>query len=220
MRPSWCRLLVLSLRRRVPSTNSDTQVRRRYFFSQRWTDRLIVFTRSTAWAISANAVVCPTNILTQIESKLTKGDKLDDCIVVCSPTQTNRIMSHEPVGGDSSFLSIARLESASESICPTLNDAASFSPSPGQKLAVLLAAHADHAAGQQDDPKTITCRLILLKIDQVQRDASQSPVALYCEATENPGPAVAAPVFNSTGQVVGCVESTDRTSVRVVPSLI
>jgi pSer/pThr/pTyr-binding forkhead associated (FHA) protein len=180
------------------------------------TDRLIGFTRSTAWSISPNAVVCPTNILSQIESKLTKGDKLDDCIVVCSPSQTLRIMSHEPLGADFSFLSIARLESASESICPTLVDAASFSPALGQKLA-LLVAHGAHAAEQQDDPKTITRRLILLKIEQIQRDASQSPVALYCTAAESPGPAVAAPVFDGAGRVVGCVESTDKTDVRVVP---
>lgn len=180
------------------------------------TDRLIGFTRSTAWAVSANAVVCPTNILNQIEGKLTKGDKLDDCIVVCSPAQTLRVMSHKPLGGAFSFLSVARLESASETVCPMSNDPASFSPSLGEKLGLLVAG-ADRAAEQQDDPKTIGRRLIALSIDQVQRDASQSPIALYCTAAESPGPATAAPVFDGAGHVIGCVESTDKNEVRVIP---
>jgi pSer/pThr/pTyr-binding forkhead associated (FHA) protein len=179
---------------------------------------LVAFIGSTAWAISPDTIVCPTDVLKQFESMLTKGDKLDDCIVVCSPSRTLRIMKHSPADGEGAFLSIGRLEASTEAVPFEPRTASAFMPEPGQKLAVLVAAGATSTPGKpNDDPATISRRLISLKIDRIQRDAQQAPLAWYCTAAEDPGPAVAAPVFDGAGQVVGCVESATKTEIRVVP---
>jgi pSer/pThr/pTyr-binding forkhead associated (FHA) protein len=179
---------------------------------------LVAFMRSTAWAISPSAIVCPTDVLKHVEGMLTKGDKLDDCIVVCSPSKTLRIMKHSPADGEGAFLSVGRLEAPAETVSLDPRAAPEFVPEPGQKLAVLVAAGAPTPPGRpNDNPATISRRLIVLKVDRIQRDAKEVPLAWHCTAAEDPGPATAAPVFDGAGQVVGCVESTTNTDIRVVP---
>jgi pSer/pThr/pTyr-binding forkhead associated (FHA) protein len=179
---------------------------------------VVSFMRSTAWAISPDTIVCPTDVLKHFESLLIKGDKLDDCIVVCSPTQTLRIMNHSPAEGEGAFLSMGHIEARVQAVDFRLEAATSFAPEPGQKLAVLVAAGASSAPGRpNDDPATISRRLVSLKIGRIQRDAGQMPLAWFCTASDDLGQATAAPVFNGAGQVVGCVESASKTAVRVVP---
>ena len=179
---------------------------------------LVAFIRSTAWAISPKAIVCPTDILKHVEGMLTKGDKLDDCVVVCSPSKTLRIMKHSPADGEARFLSVGRLEAPAETVSFDPRAASAFVPEPGQKLAVIVAAGAATPHGQpNDNPASISRRLIVLKVDRIQRDAQEAPLAWHCTAADDPGPATAAPVFDGAGRVVGCVESTTKTDVRVVP---
>ena len=179
---------------------------------------LVAFMRSTAWAISPDAIVCPTEDLKQVEAMLIKGDKLDDCIVVCSPSKTLRIMKHSPADGEGAFLSVGRLEAPAETVSFDSRAASAFVPEPGQKLAVLVAAGAPSPPGKPyDNPASISRRLIVLKVDRIQRDAQEAPLAWHCTAAEDPGPATAAPVFDGTGRVVGCVESTTKTDIQVVP---
>lgn len=180
------------------------------------TERVIVFTRSTAWAISPDTIVCPSSMLEQIEKARNKSGSGDECGVVCNPSRTLRIMTHAPCGGDGGFLSIGRLEAPAESVSVARQAAPAFEPVPGQKLAVIVAS-GPSSGGQADDPKTIVRRLVTLTVDQVQRDAQQSPLRLYCTPAEDVGPAVAAPVFDGTGCVVGCVEWAKKTELRVVP---
>jgi hypothetical protein len=180
------------------------------------TNGMICFTGWTAWAISPDTIVCSTNVLKRIEKTLTRGDEPDDCIVVCSPAKTLRVMKHSPVEGEGEFLSVGHIEAPSETVSFNAEAASAFVPEPGRKLAVLV-AHSPPADGQPDNPTTISSRLIWLKIDQIQRDAQQAPLAWHCTAAEAPGQAVAAPVFDAAGRIVGCVESTSKTEVRVVP---
>ena len=77
---------------------------------------LVAFIRSTAWAISPDTIVCSTDVVTHFEGMLTKGDKLDDCIVVCSPTKTLRILKHSPLDGEGAFLSVGRLEGPTDAV--------------------------------------------------------------------------------------------------------
>jgi len=178
----------------------------------------VFFIRSTAWAILPRALVCPTDVLKHWEGVLKKGDKLDDCIVVCNSSKTLRILKHSPAGGEGVFLSLALPEAVAEAVPFEPQAVSAFVPEPGLKLAVLVAAGPDSAPGQpNDDPATISRRLVYLKIDRIQRDAQQAPLALYCTAAEDPGPATAAPVFDGAGHVVGCIESATKTEARVVP---
>lgn len=179
------------------------------------TDRLLVFTRSTAWTIGQDRIVCPTKILDQIEKSLIKGDKLDDCIVVASPSQTLRILKHEAVDG-SPLISVGRLESRAESVCSMIAGTDGFKPQPKQKLA-LLVAQAAGERGQVDDPKSISRRLVELTIDQVSRDSSGEPTTIICVPADDPGPATGAPVFDGAGRVVACVERTKKDEVRAIP---
>ena len=113
-------------------------------------------------------------------------------------------------------MSVGKIEAPTETVLFNAEAASAFVPAPGQKLAMLV-AHTPPADGQPDDPTTISSRLIWLKLDEIQRDARQAPLSWRCTAAEDPGQAVSAPVFDAEGRIVGCVESTSKTEVRVVP---
>lgn len=176
------------------------------------TDRLLVFTHSTAWAVSADRLICPTSILEQIDRKLTTGDKLDDCIVGANPEQTIRALSHSPVPGYPS-VSLAQLEGQAKAVCP-VGDGPALAPS--QQLG-LLVADGKRVADQPDDAKSISRRLIMVKIDQLQRDNTGAVAAAYCTAADEPGPAAGAPLFNGAGQVIAFVDSVDKSEIRAIP---
>lgn len=180
------------------------------------TDGLICSTGLTAWAISPDTIVCSTDVLARIERALCKGDELGGCIVVRSRSRTLRVVKHSPLDGDGAFLSVARTEAPVETVCFDSRATSAFVPEPGQKLAVLV-ARSRPGSGQADDPTAVLVQPITLKVEQVQRDTQQAPLAWRCTAAEDPGPAVAVPVFDGAGRVVGCVESTHKTEVRVVP---
>lgn len=179
------------------------------------TGRLLVFTRSTAWAIGRDRIVCPTKILDQIENSLIKGDKLDDCIVVASPIQTLRVLKHQAVDG-SPQVSVGRLDSPVDVVCNVVARTNGFKPTPKQKLAMLVAQAAGDK-GQVDEPKSISRRLVELTIDQISRDSSGEPTEIICVPADDPGPAAGAPVFDGMGRVVACVERAKKDEVRAIP---
>ena len=163
-------------------------------------------------------MVCPSDVLKHWESILKQGDKLDDCIVVCSPSKTLRILRHAAVDGEGAFLSVGRLEASAEAVSFEPQAASAFVPEPGQKLAMLVTAGANSTSGQpNDDPATISCRLISSEDRADPTRPATGPVGLVLCRSRRPRTATAAPVFDGTGRVVGCVESATKTETRVVP---
>ena len=110
-----------------------------------------------------------------------------------------RVVKHSPLDGDGAFLSVARTEAPVETVCFDFRAASAFVPEPGQKLAVLVARLA-RAVGQADNPTAVLVAADNVEVEQVQRDTQQAPLARRCTAAEDPGPAVAVPVFDGAGE--------------------
>ena len=89
---------------------------------------------------------------------------------------------------------------------------AAFAPKPGERLTMLVAE-----PRTADDATTVSVRPIWLRFDQVRQDGNAARAVWRCTAAEEFPAAVAAPVLDEAGHVVGCVESIQKTEVRVVP---
>ena len=164
------------------------------------TQRVVVFTRTTAWAIGPQAIVCPTSMLDQIDNARDKGGKGDECGVVCNPARTVRIMNHAPWRrARGSFPLDWPSRAPADTVAIDRQAAAAFEPAQGQKLAVIVARGAAKS-DQPDDPKSINCRVTMLTIDQIQarrRQAVAGEAVLHIRGVKLPRPSQSALVFDS-----------------------
>jgi pSer/pThr/pTyr-binding forkhead associated (FHA) protein len=169
---------------------------------------------AVGWACRPDVVVCPTEFLVGLEKLLAREappDRgLDARLAVFTPRQTLAILKHVAGSGPADGFSLAVLEAPLESSCSVAIDS-STTPRVGQPLAVLL------GSSQDDDSKTIAWSFASLALDQIGREPAGVPNKFFCRGQATCKESIGAPVFDSAGNVVGCVRAvTDM--VEVVPT--
>lgn len=165
------------------------------------------------WALRPDVVVCPDDVLKRLESLRKTGGDSDESLVVCTPSQTLAILDRKGAGRDDAGFALASIEAPLDN-SPALDSAATPPcPAPGDRLAIL-SAWCDN-----DDPAAIVRRTIIVNVDRVRRDDDNSPLTLHCRGSAPAGIVAGSPAFNSSGELVGCVQvaSDGKSEIQVTP---
>lgn len=174
-------------------------------------DQKYAITDVTVWACRDKVVVCPTAILEGLKQLKQPTEQGDETLVVCTPKASIAILNFQKGTGLASGFSVAALEAPLPVAChvaPPSDNA----PAPGQKLAVLFGAVENH------DPKSIRRGYAELSLDRIQRADDGSPTKFHAVCAKDLSVGQGSPVFDSSGHVVGCVESAANGIVQIVPS--
>jgi pSer/pThr/pTyr-binding forkhead associated (FHA) protein len=170
-------------------------------------DRGLHITDVSCWACADKTLICPADILEDLNGRLNRSSQLDESLVICTPKATIAILSFRK--GPEGF-SAATLEASAAVTCRAAADNDSL-PVPGQRLAVLS------SASNMKDPKTIERKFSELTIERIQRGQDKAPTMLHAVGGKEWSPSAGSPVFDGAGRVVGCVGSAANGIVQIVP---
>lgn len=169
-------------------------------------------TRVTAWSFAPNLVICPTEMLVDLDGvreKQSDNTNVDIALSIFRPERHVAILDYKNGEGPAAGFSLVRLEGPLEAACDVNGDTP-VPVVPGQQLAML-----GLIARTQDIPDSVECEFVRLTLDRIERDTDGIPKWYYCRPEEVQGEVSGAPIFDAAGNLVGCVVQVIQEEVAV-----
>lgn len=177
------------------------------------TEQNLALSDASAWACGAHSVICPTAIVNMMEEVRKEATGHNEAIVVCDPKTTLAIVEHKAGSGPAEGFSLAQVEAPLAVVCPVAAGKDVPACIPGQPLAMLSAWADDHKSS------AVVRKFTRLTIDRIDRDSQHVATMYKCRCDAQVDEVAGAPVFDASGNVVGCALRSAPTTheVHVVP---